>query len=125
VQFNAVCLEHIAHRGIAEVVTDVPDSSLNAIVAPCGMLFGEANNRIHDFVSYARATGLSLATGVELLRHEFPLPAEDRIWRDDSRQFLQSFAANGISLHRQSPTPIVVEQETLPAEPRSVRSETQ
>ena len=51
--------------------------------------------------------------GVERLRHEFAVPAENRVWRKDGRPFQQSLATNGLSFHRQEPTLIVIQQQSL------------
>ena len=56
-------------------------------LAPRAILFGESNDGIDDFVLDAWATGFSLVAGFELLRHQFTVPAENRVWCDDGRQF--------------------------------------
>ncbi len=68
-------------------------------------------------------TGLSFLAGVELPGHEFPVPAEDGVWRNDGGQLEQDLATNGLSFHRQEPTLVVGEQESwcLFAEPTDVR----
>ena len=61
-------------------------------------------------------SGLSPATGVELLRDEFALPAKHRVWREDGRQFQQRLAADGVSLHCEEPSLVVIEQQSLSSE---------
>ncbi|GEM_PF-1747436 len=60
-----------------------------------------------------RSRPFFFVAGVELLRDKFPVPAENRVWRKDGRQFQQSLTANGVSLDGQESTLIVVEQQTL------------
>jgi hypothetical protein len=71
------------------------------IVAPRRILSGEANNGIHDFLMDAWSTRLAFVAGVELLRDQFPVPTENPVWRKDGRQFQQSLATDGVSLHHQ------------------------
>jgi hypothetical protein len=61
----------------------------------------KANDGIHDFLTDAWSTRLAFVAGIELLRHEFPVPAENRVWRDDGCEFQQSFSANSVSLYGQ------------------------
>ena len=89
------------------------------------MFRGEANDGIHDFLTDARPTGISLATGIELLRDQFPVPAKDRVWREDGRQCQQRLAADGVSLHCEEPSLVVIEQQSafFRASSESPRSE--
>jgi hypothetical protein len=41
------------------------------------------------------------------------MPAENRVWRKDGRQFQQSISTNGVCLHSEQPTLVVVEQQSL------------
>ena len=61
-------------------------------------------------------TGLSLATGIELLCDQFPVPAKDCVWRHDRGQFQQRLAADGVGLHGKQATLVVSEQQSLPSE---------
>ena len=90
-------------------------AALNSVISPRRILSGESYDGIHDFLTDAWPSGLPLATGVELLRHEFAVPAENRVWRDDRRQLEQGLATNGVSFHSEQPTLVVVEQQSLPS----------
>jgi len=46
------------------------------------------------------------------------MPAENRVWRKDGRPFQSSLSANGITLHSEQATLIVVQQQSLPAQLR-------
>lgn len=83
------------------MVADVPESSLNAIVAPRRIFRRKANDGIHDFLTDSWPSGFPMVAGVELLRDQFAVPAENRVWRDDGCEFQQSFSANDVSLYGQ------------------------
>ena len=74
-------------------------------MAPRRILHRKANDGIHDDLTDARPSGLAFIAGVELLRHEFPMPAQDRVWRDDGYEFQQSLAADGVGAPFHSGTP--------------------
>ena len=109
-------LEHVGYRGVGNVVTDVGQRTLNAIVTPRRILSGEANDGIHHNLSNAWPSEFAFVAGVELVRHEFAVPAENRVWREDGRQFQQRLAADGVGLHGKSATLVVIEQQSLPSE---------
>ena len=114
--FNAMGLEHVGYRGVGNVETDVGRRTLNTIVSPGRILPGEANDGIHHNLPNAWPTGFAFVAGVELLRHEFAMPAENRVWRDDRGEFQESLAINGVSFHSEQPTLVAVEQQSLPAD---------
>ena len=98
------------------MVFHIPQRSLNAIVSPCWILPSEANNGIHDDLSNSWPTGFPPVAGIKLLRYEFTVPAEDRVWGEDGREFPQSFVADGVSLHCEEPSLVVIQQQSLPSE---------
>jgi hypothetical protein len=53
------------------MVFQILQCSLNSVVAPRGILSGEAKNGIDDFLTDAWATGLSLVAEVERPRDSF------------------------------------------------------
>ncbi len=59
------------------------------------------------------AHGFSLLTVIPLLRDEFPMPAEDRVGRDNRGQFAQSFSAEDLRFDRQDPPLIVGQKDPL------------
>ena len=97
-------------------LTDVSQCSLNPVVAPGWIFVGESNDGIDDFLSDAWPTRFSFVAGVELLRHQLAVPAQYRLGRDDGRQLVESLSANGVSLHCESPTLVVIEQQSLLSE---------
>ncbi len=101
-------LQHVGDGGIGDVISDVLKCSLNAILAPRGILPGEANDSADDFLSNSWSTRLAFVAGVELLRDQFPMPSQNRAWRENSRQLRQCLAADGVSLHCEESTLVVV-----------------
>ena len=112
-RLNAVCLQDVGDGGICDLVIQVLECSLNPIESPRGILSGKTNNGIHNFLSDSWPTGLSFIAGIELLRHQFTMPSQDRLRGEDGGDVPQSLAADGVSLHREQATLVVVEQQSL------------
>ena len=93
--------QDVGDGGVAIVVADVLQRCLNATLATCGILFGKANDGIHDFLSDARPAGAAFFAGPELLRDQFPVPTEKRVGCDDGCEFQPNFVANRVSFHGQ------------------------
>ena len=114
--FNAVCLQYVGDCRISDVVADVLKCSLNSVVAPRRIFSGEANDVADDFLSNSWATRFTLGARIELLGDEFAVPAKYRVWRNNGGQFQQSLASNGVSLHSEQSTLVVIEQQSLLSE---------
>ena len=56
--FEAMNIQHIGHCGIGNVVSGIPEGSLDPIVAPRGILRREPNNGVNDFRTDSRPTRL-------------------------------------------------------------------
>ena len=95
------------------MVFQVLQCTLNAIVSPRRVLPRESHDGIHDDLSDSWATGLTFVTGIKLPGDELTMPSQDGIRREDGRDFPQSFAADGMSLHGEQATLVVVEQQSL------------
>lgn len=110
---NAVSLQHVGHSGIGDVVAEVLECSLNSIEAPRGILLGEAYDGTDDFLSDPWLAWLSFIAGIELLRDEISMPSQDRVWCNDGCQLAQSLQADGMRLHSEQSTLVMVKQESL------------
>ena len=97
---------------------DISGSSvpLNPIVSPRWILSGEAHDGIHDDLSDSWSAGLPFVTGIKLPGDELTMPPQDGIRREDGRDFPQSFATDGMSLHGKQATLVIVEQQSLLSE---------
>ena len=101
---NAVCLQYVPHCGIRDVVFQVLQCTLNAIVSPRRILSGESHDGIHDHLSDAWSSWLPLVAGIKLLRDEISMPSQDGIRREDGCDFPQSLATDGMSLYGKQAT---------------------
>ena len=95
------------------MVFQVLQCPLNPIVSPRWILSGEAHDGIHDDLSDAWSAGLTFVTGIKLLRDELTMPSQDGIRRYDGRDFPQSLATDGMSLHGKQSTLVIVKQQSL------------
>ena len=76
-----------AHGLIGDLVAEVVQSRLDPIVTPGRILPGELQDQIHDHLGGPRsAHGFPLLAVIPLLGHEFAMPAEDRVRRNDRGQ---------------------------------------
>ena len=110
------------------MVFQILQCSLNEIIAPRGILPREANDSIHEDLSNSWSADFSFRAGIKLLRHEFAVPADDRVRRKDSGQF-QGLAADGVSFSRRAVdagrhSEAVASGRVVSAVPQSGRSET-
>ena len=106
--------QHVGHRGIGDVVTDVGQCSLDSIVAPRRVLSGKPQNGIHDDLTDAGpANSLSFVAVVPLLRHELTMPAENRVGSHNGGQLQQCLPAEGMAFHCQNATLIIAQQQSL------------
>ena len=80
-------LEDVGDGGIGDIVTDVRQRALDAIVAPGGVLVGEAHDEVDNLLSDAgSADALLRVAVVPLAGDEFTMPAENRVGCDDRGQ---------------------------------------
>ncbi len=86
--------QDVGHRGIENVVAEVPQSSLNAVVTTGRILCGEADDGVNDDLLDARSSDrLPLVRVVPLLCNQLTMPAQDRVWCDDRSQLMECLAA--------------------------------
>ena len=64
----------------------------------------------------SRPAGPPLVAGIKLPGGEISMPSQDRVWGEDGRDFAQSFAADGMSLHSKQATMVVVVRQVVPPE---------
>lgn len=71
-RFDTVLLENVAHSRVGDVVADVGQRTLNAIVAPGGILFGELHDQVDDCLPHSRsANRVTAAVAAGRRRAEF------------------------------------------------------
>src|SRR5690242_19497764 len=105
-RLDALALAHIGDRAAANLVSQVKQRSLNARVAPAWILQCHAHNQFRDDAHRARPPWLAPGAEVELASNELPVPAQQRIGRDDRTQFKQNLARDAKALFwRAAPFP--------------------
>lgn len=93
---------------IRNLVTDVGQSALDPVITPIRILLRESYDQFDDLWSNSWPTDrFPLLAVVPLLRHEFPMPAEERVGRDNSGQLHQRLSANGFRFHGQQASLVI------------------
>ncbi len=70
-RFDAVGFEHITYRRVGDVVADVGQRALDAVIALRRILIGEPQDQIHNDRTEARSTdGLAFSAVAPFPRHE-------------------------------------------------------
>ena len=81
---QAVLLQNVADRPIADLVSEIGERSGDAIVAPASILGGEVDDEPFDLLADRRSTSpSSFLRSVELLRDQTSMPREDGLRLDD------------------------------------------
>src|SRR5690606_27150608 len=75
--------------GASERVAEVRESALDSAVAPRGVLGDHAHYQLHKGITLPGATGPTLCAAVVLGSNELPIPAKERVGRDDSAELKQ------------------------------------
>jgi hypothetical protein len=103
--------QHVGHSGISDVAADIEQCSLDAIIAPRRIFLGKPQNGIHnDLPKPWPSDSLSLIGMLPLLRHEFTVPAEDRVGSHNGDRLRQRLSAEGMAFHSQYSTLIISQQ---------------
>ena len=89
-----MALQDVAHGLVTDGVAQVGQGADDPIIAPGAILLRHAHHqRLQLLVDRGTARGLALLGAVKLLRHEFAVPAENRVGLDDRGHFLQGLLA--------------------------------
>ena len=101
-RFDAVGFQDIAHGLIGDLVAEVIQSRLEPIITPGRILPDELQDQIHDHLRSSRSVHrFPLLAVIPLLGHEFAMPAEDRVRRNDRGHLQERFPANVLAFHSQ------------------------
>ena len=113
-RFDAVLFQDVTDGLVGDLVAEVGQRSLDAIVTPGRILACHAEHQLDDFLGHGRtADRLALVAVVPFLSDEHPMPAEDRVRREERADFLQSLASEHFPFDGQSSPLIVVEQDAF------------
>src|SRR4029077_10898033 len=80
-RLDPVLLQDVLYGRVGDPVAEVGQGSLNAIVAPTGILLRQANDQVSDLVGKQRSSGLLWATGtiVPFSSDEQTVPTQDGV----------------------------------------------
>ena len=111
-RFDAVLFEDVADGLIGDLVAQIGQCTLNAVVTPGRILACHAEHQLDDFLGHRwTADRLAFVTVIPFLSDERAMPAENRVRREERADFLQSLASQHFPFDGQSPPLIVVEQD--------------
>jgi hypothetical protein len=114
---DAVVLEDSLDRIAGDVVTETLEPTADARVAPGRVLRRHADHQRGEIRLGARATTVSCLRAVVFLGYQRPIPAQDGVRCDDTRDSRQSAPAKKFAFHGQAAALVVGEVEPS----RSVR----
>src|SRR5215468_1742934 len=87
---DAMALEDVAHRLVTDRQAEVGQGADNPVIAPRAILLGHADNQgLQLWVDLRSSWSLALGGAVELLGHQFAVPAKNRVGFDDRGHFPQ------------------------------------
>ena len=110
--------QDITDRGVADPIANVGQRSLDSIIAPQRILFGELQDQIHDYLANSGTTSLIISTIGEIpfLTNQLTMPPQNRIGRKQGAEFFQQISPNYLAFDSQPPALVVVEQDAFLSE---------
>ena len=106
---DPVVLQDPFHRVPSDLVTEVGKRTLDPRVAPLRILARHSHYEVSDLSERHRAASPSSKTAVVLLGDQPPVPAKDRVRRDDAGHLHQCAPAKLLAAHRESTALVVCE----------------
>ena len=97
---DAVSLEDVADRLIGDLVAEIGQGTLDAVVSPVRILLGHTKNKLFDFIRDSRSSWFLFAPigVVPFLRHQLTMPTENRVRSDNRGQLRQNLSPQGLPL---------------------------
>src|SRR5215475_13995884 len=78
--WEAVTLEHVAHRLIAERIAEIGQGTHSAVIAPRAVLPGHPHHQVFNLLVHAGTTSSCTGLGTSTLRRSaLAMPGEDRV----------------------------------------------
>ena len=104
-RWYAVAPQNVPHRLVAHLVTEVRQGTGDSVVTPT-LIFGcETDDQFLDLFVDPRPPGVfPFLRAVELLRHELPMPGQDRLELHNARHFLERLPPKPLTNLRQRPS---------------------
>ena len=99
-RLDPLALEHVRHRAVGDFVPDVRLRPLDPVAAPGRVLVGDRRDQRRQFVADRRPARrlLSLLARVPLGGDQPPMPAEERVGRDQFANVAKQLAPSGFPL---------------------------
>jgi len=109
---DPVLPQNAADGGVGDLVPEVGERALDAVVAPCPILPGHAQDQLDDLRRDAgTSNGAPSLAVVPLLGYELPVPAEDGVGREGGTDFAEHLSPEHPALDRQAPPLVIVEPD--------------
>src|SRR5262249_45854294 len=123
---KAMFLEDVSDRAVRELMTEVGQYPLNALVAPARVFLGKTHHQIDDLGRQCGSARLLLAamTVIPFLGHQFVVPAHDSVWCEQRGDLTQELVAQDFAFDSQASALRVVQDDSAFAELFSEELET-
>ena len=108
--------EHAPDRAPRDRVSQVLERALDAGVSPTRIVSSHLDDETLDLAGNSRSPGAALRASIVLLRDELPVPAKQRVRRDDGRDFSESRSPDRMSVPRKSASLCIRESNSSSAE---------
>src|SRR6185312_4180379 len=102
---DAAFLQDRPHRAAPDPVPNVLERALDPRVAPSRILRRHPDHQLRDLRVRAGSTGTALLAPVVLLRHELPIPLQDRVRGAQRRELRQAAPAELLAKLPETPAP--------------------
>ena len=99
-----------------DLVPQVVERSSNSCVTPARVLPGHPNDQFLDFDRGLRATWPSFLAAIVFPGDQLPMPAKQRVWRQQGVDLEEPLSADRFGLDRESTTLLIGESQPLPTE---------
>ena len=117
---DAVGPEDSGDRRIRDVVSQIRQCTLEAVIAPSRILTGHTQDEFNDFsCNPGTSSAFPPAAVVPVPGDEFAMPTENRIRSNDGGQLLKHLAPKHLAFDGQAPTLVIVKEDPLLPEFRS------
>ena len=113
-RLDAVGFEDSGDSRVRDVVPQIRQCPLEAVIAPSRILTGHTQDEFNDFpFDTGTSSAFPPAAVVPVPGNEFAMPTEDRIRSNDGGQLLKRFAPEDLAFEGQTPTLAIVKEDPL------------
>ena len=107
--------QDITDRGVADWVANVGQRTLDSIIAPQRIFFGELQDQINDNLANTGPTNLFLLPirKIPFLGYQLTMPPQNRVGRKQGAELFQQSSAKCFAFDSQPSTLVVAEQDAF------------